>query len=274
VAVDPIRKDVQILPEPCSQREQMQNWKKTRQHISDLKNDVEDLEEEINELVINVGDIGDIIIQIQLDITEIVTGYAGVPEWTIYFELLEHLYDGEASATVLSWYNGPDPGSPVTVHDPLGRFKYARTGALGRAIALWSGGVVAMWIVVECQQLVKLATATTVDSSCGGGDIANLQIENFESIPEGEYVQEPDPIPTEVANPFGYAGPAGSFVKLERWDLQWTIVNFELNEIDGIVTTVYLSGMTVYYAVGSIPGYGCSPGGTESFEVFTASPCS
>lgn len=267
MATTPIRKDVQIIPEPCNQRETAQNWKTVRQHINNLLNTVEELAEQFI-------DIGDVIIQTisnttLLNIFQVTYGTSAGRR--IYFELDEDKPGVTAEATVLQTFNGDDPGSPVIVTDLTLRWPYALKGAQGIAVEAFDGNE-SVWLIEQCWQLVKWATAYSKEDHCGGEE--GLEIENFVGIEEGEWVQQyPEGLePNEVGNPLGIPILAGRELRLRRINDSWEVEYAELSEyevLQSIDVTDHEIGMTTI----ALKGHVCGGEGGDRYVVHVGTDC-
>lgn len=134
---------------------------------------------------------------------------------------------------------GKDPGSTVTVHDPMG---------------VWAG-----WVQVDCKmwchwndrnkryeittpQLVAMfATATLTSATCGSA----ASIESVAYVRQGYYSADHETAPTTASNPRGHAGKAGDEVTIMAYGtsapLNWAIVDMDLHLLTA-VTNVRIDG--------------------------------
>jgi hypothetical protein len=114
-------------------------------------------------------------------------------------------------AAIVDWYDwqGRNPGSSVTVHDPAGAWPDVHSGAKGLA---YYNNKDRRYEILFCQRIVIHATATLSAPMCG----SSASITAFEGQPCGEFVGTPPTAPTSATNPTGVAGASGSTVTLRR----------------------------------------------------------
>lgn len=134
------------------------------------------------------------------------------PAQLIGFTSTSAMSSGSMSATV-DWFDwqGKDPGSSVTVHDPDGLFPDVHSGALGRA---YYNNKAKRYEVLISQRVVQHAEATLIANCCG----STASISGFTPKPCGEFVGSPPSAPTTATNPCGMAAASGSTVTLRRVD--------------------------------------------------------
>ncbi len=128
--------------------------------------------------------------------------------------------EGGIPATV-GWYDwqGRDPGSSVTVHDPDGVFPDVFEGAKGVA---YYNNKDRRYEILRCQRIVIFAEATLSAAMCG----SSASITDFVAKPCGEFVGSPPTAPTSATNPNGVAGVSGSTVTLRRISnsMTWEVI--------------------------------------------------
>jgi hypothetical protein len=94
----------------------------------------------------------------EVEVEANVLAYPPASQWWIQFTLTTDMSGGSATADVDDFWNGPDPGASVTVHDRHDLFRGARGPDVGapragaKGIAHWDD-TNDDWVIVNCQSL-------------------------------------------------------------------------------------------------------------------------
>lgn len=152
--------------------------------------------------------------------------------------------DWQLQSTSVDWYDwqGIDPGSTITIHDPNHSWQDVPTGAQGVA---YYNNKDSRYEVLHADRVVQEGRATLNGALCA--ETSMVAITWVEGIVNGEFQIEPDTLPTTAINPRKHAGLSGDTVTLRRINNNmpnpdWEIVDVDKHLIE-YVTDVELDGL-------------------------------
>lgn len=170
--------------------------------------------------------------------------------------------DGGELPVGVDWFDwqGRDPGSSITVHDPDGMFPDVHSGASGLA---YYNNKEKRYEVLHADRVAIHAQAVLSENCCG----STVTFSSFEIKPCGQFVGEPPTAPTTAVNPCGHAGQTGATVTLRRISNAMPAPAWEVVEISKVVvqaiTDLQLDGLNLQYRTTDIYVQRCESGAND-----------